>query len=94
LSWVSALDLEGRTIWIVEAHGYGNRFIVRADELLAAFLELQRGDTLIRREFDVLMARAETWEIRLATKICGRIGQPSLTTIMAAQPLLQNLFGA
>jgi len=26
------LDREGRTIWIVDAHGYGKRFIVRADE--------------------------------------------------------------
>ena len=34
-------DLEGRTIWIVDAHGYGNRFIVRADEILTAFLELE-----------------------------------------------------
>jgi hypothetical protein len=32
LGWVSALDVEGRTIWIVDAHGYGQRFIVRADE--------------------------------------------------------------
>jgi hypothetical protein len=42
LGWVSALDLEGRTIWIVDAHGYGKRFIVRADEMLTAFWELQR----------------------------------------------------
>jgi len=42
LGWVSALDLEGRTIWIVDAHGYGKRFIVRADELLTAFVELER----------------------------------------------------
>jgi len=41
LGWVSAVDLEGRTIWIVDAHGYGKRFIVRADEKLTAFLELQ-----------------------------------------------------
>jgi len=26
---------------IVDAHGYGKRFIVRADELLTAFLELE-----------------------------------------------------
>ena len=39
--WVSALDSEGRTIWIADAHGYGKRFIVRADELLTAFLELE-----------------------------------------------------
>jgi len=36
------LNLEGRTIWIVDAHGYGKRFIVRAEEILTAFLELQR----------------------------------------------------
>jgi hypothetical protein len=42
LGWVSALDLEGRTIWIVDAHGYGKRFIVRADEILTAFLALER----------------------------------------------------
>jgi hypothetical protein len=43
-SWgcVSALDSEGRTIWIADAHrGHGNRFIVRADEKLTALLELQ-----------------------------------------------------
>ena len=42
-SWgyVSALNREGRTIWIVDAHGYGKRFIVRADEILTAFLELE-----------------------------------------------------
>jgi hypothetical protein len=42
LGWVSALDVQGRTIWIVDAHGYGKRFIVRADEKLTAFMELQR----------------------------------------------------
>jgi hypothetical protein len=39
-SWgcVSAIDREGRTIWIVDAHrDDGRRFIVRADELLSAF---------------------------------------------------------
>ena len=40
LGWVLALNLEGRTIWIVDAHGYGKRFIVRADELLTAFVML------------------------------------------------------
>jgi hypothetical protein len=39
LGWVSALDREGGTIWIVDAHGYGKRFVVRADEKLAAFIE-------------------------------------------------------
>jgi hypothetical protein len=38
----SSLDLEGRTIWIVDAHRDGKRFIVRADEMLTAFVELER----------------------------------------------------
>ena len=40
--YVSALDSQGRTIWIVDAHrGDGKRFVVRADEILTAFLELE-----------------------------------------------------
>ena len=43
LGWVSAIDLEGRTIWIVDAHrDDGRRFVVRADEILSAFVELER----------------------------------------------------
>jgi hypothetical protein len=42
LGWASALNLNGRTIWIVDAHGYEKHFIVRADEKLTAFMELQR----------------------------------------------------
>jgi hypothetical protein len=36
------LDSQGRTIWIADAHGYGKRFVVRADENLIAFVELER----------------------------------------------------
>ena len=40
---VSAIDVHGGTIWIADAHrGDGKRFIVRADEKLTAFLELER----------------------------------------------------
>jgi hypothetical protein len=36
------LDWEGRTIWIADAHcDDGRRFIVRADEKLNAFVELE-----------------------------------------------------
>jgi len=43
LGWVSAVDSEGRTFWIVDAHrDNGKRFVVRSDELLTAFLELER----------------------------------------------------
>ena len=42
LGWVSAIDREGRTIWIADAHrGDGKRFVVRADEKLTAFMELE-----------------------------------------------------
>jgi hypothetical protein len=43
-SWgcVSAVNAEGRTIWIADAHrDDGKRFVVHADELLTAFLELE-----------------------------------------------------
>jgi hypothetical protein len=40
--YVSAIDCEGRTIWIADAHrGDGKRFIVRADEKLTVFVELE-----------------------------------------------------
>jgi hypothetical protein len=43
LGWVSAVDSEGRTIWVVDAHrDNGKRFVVRSDEMLSAFLELER----------------------------------------------------
>ena len=43
-SWgcVSAIDSNGRTIWIADAHrGDGKRIVLRADEKLTAFLELE-----------------------------------------------------
>ena len=41
LGYVSAIDSEGRTIWIVDAHRDGKRYVVRADEKLTPFLELE-----------------------------------------------------
>jgi hypothetical protein len=44
-SWgcVSAIDREGRTIWIADVHGDdGKRYVVRVDEKLTAFVELER----------------------------------------------------
>jgi len=43
LGYVSAVDSQGRTIWVADAHrDDAQRFIVRADEKLTAFLELER----------------------------------------------------
>jgi hypothetical protein len=50
-SWgcMSAIDSERRTLWIVDAHrDDGKRFVVRSDEILTAFLELQ---SAIRRRW-------------------------------------------
>jgi hypothetical protein len=42
VGYVSAVDSEGRTIWIADAHrSDGKRFVVRADEKLTAFVELE-----------------------------------------------------
>ena len=41
--YVSALNRQGRMIWIADAHrDDGKRFVVRAGEKLTAFLELER----------------------------------------------------
>jgi hypothetical protein len=46
LGWVSAIDCEGRTIWIADAHrDDGKRFVVHADEKLMAFVELESVDS-------------------------------------------------
>jgi hypothetical protein len=42
LGWVSALDVEGRMIWIVDAHGNGKRFVVHADEKLTGVCGIER----------------------------------------------------
>jgi hypothetical protein len=48
---VSAIDSEGRTIWIADAHG--KRFVVHADEKLTAFMELEAAirATSVKRSF-------------------------------------------
>jgi len=42
LGYVSAIDSNGRTIWIVDAHrDDGRRFVESEEEKLTAFLELE-----------------------------------------------------
>jgi hypothetical protein len=36
------VDSQRRTIWIVDAHRDGKRFVAHADENLSAFVELER----------------------------------------------------
>jgi hypothetical protein len=43
LGCIAAIDSNGRTILIADAHrGDGKRFVVRVDEKLTAFVELER----------------------------------------------------
>jgi len=52
-SWrsVSAIDSNGRTIWIVDAHrDNGKRFVVHAQEKLTAFIELESTVRAVGRE--------------------------------------------
>ena len=51
-SWgcVSAIDSNGRTIWIADAHrDDGKRLVVRAHEKLTAFLELESAILGVRK---------------------------------------------
>jgi hypothetical protein len=60
-SWgcVAAIDSNGRTLWIVDAHrGDGRRFIVHADEKLTAFVELER--QVLTVTFYLASIKAET----------------------------------
>jgi len=58
LGWVSALDPEGRTIWTVDAHRDGKRFVVRASRPVRAASE--KGILLpVSRRFDYRRATPE-----------------------------------
>jgi hypothetical protein len=50
-SWgcVSAIDSNGRTMWIADAHrDDGKRFVVHADEKLTAFLNLKKSPAKLK----------------------------------------------
>ena len=78
-SWgcVSAIDSNGRTIWIADAHrDDGKRFVVRADEKLTAFVELEAGrrdgssTTATRTETE--SSTRFTWAARVAFSTAAR----------------------
>jgi hypothetical protein len=69
LGWVSAIDSQKRTIWIVDAHSYGKRFIVRAEEKLTAFLELESAIRACSELYDRMAVCAKSgarWRKNLA----------------------------
>ena len=54
--YVSAVDSRGRIIWIADAHrDDGKRFVVRADEKLTAFVELE---SEIRAVLEIIAEKA------------------------------------
>jgi hypothetical protein len=55
-------DSEERTIWIADAHrDDGKRFVVRSEEKMTAFLELERACRLLR----VLLSEAQERDCRM-----------------------------
>jgi hypothetical protein len=66
LGYVSAIDSEGRTIWIADAHrDDGKRFVVHADEKLTAFLELEAA-ICVCRETPKVKHRRSKYETKSA----------------------------
>ncbi len=64
-SWgcVSAVDSRGRTIFVADAHrDDGKRFVVRADEKLTAFVELESATCAEHAPCDALHTRARARE--------------------------------
>ena len=53
---------------------YGKRFIVRAEEILTAFVELQRANTRVRGEFGLVIA---------AQKACARMNADGVMKLEA-----------
>jgi hypothetical protein len=67
LGYVSAIDSSGRTIWIADAHrGDVKRFVVRADEKLTAFVELE---SAIARAANCLDRRRDFFKLGGVKKI-------------------------
>ena len=82
----------GRTIWIADAHrGEGRRFVVRADEKLTAFLELESviracGDCkpapqpVLNNQENCAGQTSSIWQSAVTLRRVGRFLLCSLTT--------------
>jgi hypothetical protein len=75
---VSAIDSEGRTIWIADAHrDDGKRFIVHADEKLTAFVELESAmRAFICARFGMIVREGP---LSPALELSRRIADPGVT---------------
>jgi hypothetical protein len=83
LGCVSAIDSNGRTIWIADAHrGDGKRFVVRADEKLTAFLELESAiQARYSTKSKLLIGQIICWSvvIEICIESCFCLGSSRLT---------------
>jgi hypothetical protein len=85
LGWVSAVDSRGRTIFVADAHrDDGKRFIVRADEILTAFLELE---SAIRR---VLADKATDDEVTKPTNNANHPYPPAPAIAAISPPITRS----
>ncbi len=72
LGWVSAIDCEGRAIWIVDAHrDDGKRFVVRADEKLTAFWNLNRRSRPKRQSLHVTARAFDSKSVAIEGVLLG-----------------------
>jgi hypothetical protein len=97
LGWVSTLDLEGRTIWIADAHREdGKRFVVRANEKLTAFVELESatrpGQVRIKRALQRQLA-VGCRALRASGVRIGRTPKSFINGVMGILPLLGRCRG-
>jgi hypothetical protein len=79
LGWVSAVDSQGRTIWIADAHRDGKHFIVRTDEKLSAFLQLD--SAIVRQNFHLFCISKLAQESRDGNGIYAAISCMKLITL-------------
>src|SRR5262249_20714966 len=79
LGWVSAVDSEARTIWIVDAHrDDGKRFIARSDEKVTAFLGLE---SAIRPA----SVQLSCYETSLSNPICAGVSKTRLRLMVQSR---------
>ena len=76
-----AVDSNGRTIWIADAHrDDGKRFVVRADEKLTAFMELRIRDEFVIRLKRLRGVSKEPGRIRKRSHENSKVGAPGCGT--------------
>jgi len=72
--WVSAIDSNGRTIWIADAHrDDGKHFVVQADEKLTAFVEFELAIRLEREHLPLTVQISGGRSRKVSPRACQTI---------------------